>query len=106
MYPAETLAIAAMTFFAFPVVGGLLAGVLSQNQRWIRQSATVLMRTVQAKIQDALREAKAKRGAMLDPRGRPATLPLRLFAFVTASGQSDAGDELRTSPFPVRETLL
>lgn len=73
MHPAETLAIAAMTFFAFPVVGGLLAGVLFQNQRWIRQSATVLMRAVQAKIQDAVREAKAKRGAMLDPRGRPAT---------------------------------
>ena len=43
MYPAEALAIAAMTFFAFPVVGGLLAGVLFQNQRWIRQSATVLI---------------------------------------------------------------
>jgi hypothetical protein len=48
MYPAETLALAAMMFVAFPVVGGLLAGVLFRNQRWIRQSATVLMRTVHA----------------------------------------------------------
>ena len=31
MYPAETLAIAVMTFFVIPVVGGLLAGVLFQT---------------------------------------------------------------------------
>jgi hypothetical protein len=73
MYPAETLAIAAMTFFAFPFIGGLLAGVLFQNQRWIRQSATVLTRTVQTQIQDAVRKATAKRDATLDPQARPAT---------------------------------